>query len=361
MNYKVWKYGIFALCGVFLHCDNSPLQITKIHPILILKSEVGDSTTSVVITTSFSKKYQQSRIVNDTCYLTYPQQVEIDGQIVIVTDSVVVLNNPDTLKNGRFFGSWAVPESILVYGSLIVSGTVMDEEGHEVVGSIFLDQNLPFPEKKCTITTSAGSNGSIALDPAGGTYVSGTEVTVTATPNTGYVFSGWSGNLSGSTNPTTITMNSNKSVTANFSATVNLLTNGDFSNGMTGWVVAATSPSTAAGSVVSGQLYVNITSDNGTLENISLKQIGISLKIGTSYTVSFDARAQSSRTISVQVRDWAGSGVISQNKTLSTTMSNYSMTFSNTKATSPNYKLFFLFGGAGVKDVWLDNIKFRSN
>jgi uncharacterized repeat protein (TIGR02543 family) len=40
-------------------------------------------------------------------------------------------------------------------------------------------------------------------------------VTVTSNPAAGYVFSSWGGDLSGTTNPTTITMNSNKSITAN--------------------------------------------------------------------------------------------------------------------------------------------------
>jgi len=42
-------------------------------------------------------------------------------------------------------------------------------------------------------------------------------VTVTAVPAAGWQFDGWSGDLSGTANPTTITMNANKSVTANFS------------------------------------------------------------------------------------------------------------------------------------------------
>jgi len=49
-----------------------------------------------------------------------------------------------------------------------------------------------------------------------GTYNSGTVVPVTATPALGWTFTGWSGDLSGTTNPDNVTMNSNKSVTANF-------------------------------------------------------------------------------------------------------------------------------------------------
>ncbi|MGD2085906.1 MAG: PKD domain-containing protein, partial [Candidatus Aminicenantes bacterium] len=68
-----------------------------------------------------------------------------------------------------------------------------------------------------TLTTNTVGNGSIDLNPAGGTYCEGTVVTVTAIPDTGWQFDGWSGDLSGTTNPETITMDSNKSVTATFS------------------------------------------------------------------------------------------------------------------------------------------------
>ncbi|MCU0609002.1 MAG: C25 family cysteine peptidase, partial [Chitinispirillaceae bacterium] len=72
-----------------------------------------------------------------------------------------------------------------------------------------------------SITTSAGANGSISRTPEGDAYASGTVVTLTATPDPGYVFSGWSGDLTGTANPTTITMTGNKSVTANFTAQQN--------------------------------------------------------------------------------------------------------------------------------------------
>jgi uncharacterized repeat protein (TIGR02543 family) len=70
-----------------------------------------------------------------------------------------------------------------------------------------------------TLSTNTVGQGSITLNPSGGTYDQGTVVTVTANPSSGWQFDGWSGDLSGSTNPTTITMNANKSVTATFSET----------------------------------------------------------------------------------------------------------------------------------------------
>ena len=70
-----------------------------------------------------------------------------------------------------------------------------------------------------TLTIVAGTGGTTNPTPGSHTYDSGAQVSITATPSSGYQFSGWSGDASGTSNPTTITMDSDKSVTASFSAT----------------------------------------------------------------------------------------------------------------------------------------------
>jgi uncharacterized repeat protein (TIGR02543 family) len=75
----------------------------------------------------------------------------------------------------------------------------------------------PSAPPQYTLTVNTSGQGSVSLNPSGGTYAAGTVVTLTAAPDSGWQFDGWSGDLSGSTNPATITMNSNKTVTANFS------------------------------------------------------------------------------------------------------------------------------------------------
>jgi hypothetical protein len=50
----------------------------------------------------------------------------------------------------------------------------------------------------------------------GRAYNDGTVVTLTAVPNSGWLFKEWTGDLSGSQNPKTLIMNSDKSVTATF-------------------------------------------------------------------------------------------------------------------------------------------------
>jgi hypothetical protein len=67
-----------------------------------------------------------------------------------------------------------------------------------------------------TLSSSPATGGSIALDPPGGSYAQGTVVTLTATPDVGYLFAGWGGDLTGSANPTTLTLDADKSVTASF-------------------------------------------------------------------------------------------------------------------------------------------------
>jgi pectate lyase len=71
-----------------------------------------------------------------------------------------------------------------------------------------------------TLSTASApaSSGTVT---GSGTYNAGTVVTVTATPATGYTFTGWSGAVTGTSPSVSVTMDANKSVTANFQAQVN--------------------------------------------------------------------------------------------------------------------------------------------
>jgi len=66
------------------------------------------------------------------------------------------------------------------------------------------------------LSLTIDGSGSVARNPNQTSYGYGTVVQLTATGSSGWVFSSWSGNLSGSSNPASITMNGNKSVTAHF-------------------------------------------------------------------------------------------------------------------------------------------------
>ena len=72
-----------------------------------------------------------------------------------------------------------------------------------------------------SLTVNIQGNGTVTKNPDKTAYNLNPAETVqlTATPGNGYYFSGWSGDLSGSTNPASIIMNGNKTVTATFTAT----------------------------------------------------------------------------------------------------------------------------------------------
>src|SRR5206468_3264633 len=66
-------------------------------------------------------------------------------------------------------------------------------------------------------TIGAGSITPVPT-PTAGKYADGANVTLTATPASGSLFTGWSGDCSGSANPCTVKMDGTKSVTATFTA-----------------------------------------------------------------------------------------------------------------------------------------------
>jgi hypothetical protein len=74
---------------------------------------------------------------------------------------------------------------------------------------------VPAPQQYY-LTTAVTPSGGGTISPASGWYNSGTTVQISANAASGYVFSGFTGNLSSSTTPQYITVNSPESVTANF-------------------------------------------------------------------------------------------------------------------------------------------------
>jgi uncharacterized repeat protein (TIGR02543 family) len=67
-----------------------------------------------------------------------------------------------------------------------------------------------------TLTANVAGNGTIERVPDYASYSDSSQVELTAVPDAGWVFDGWSGGLSGNDNPITLTMVSDTTVTANF-------------------------------------------------------------------------------------------------------------------------------------------------
>jgi len=72
------------------------------------------------------------------------------------------------------------------------------------------------PPEKYTLTVTVVGEGSVIRAPDAAEFVSGSLVELTADPDSGYEFDGWSGDLEGIVNPDTIKMTEDKAVTATF-------------------------------------------------------------------------------------------------------------------------------------------------
>lgn len=118
-----------------------------------------------------------------------------DGQVVTLT----AVADP-----GWTFTGWSGDLS----GS--VTPTTLTMNGDKTV-------TATFTQLAYTLDVTTVGNGTYTLNPDQATYTYGTDVTIDAVPDPDWEFANWSGDLSGSTDPTTITMDGNKSVTVNFS------------------------------------------------------------------------------------------------------------------------------------------------
>jgi hypothetical protein len=114
-----------------------------------------------------------------------------------------------------------------------------------------------------TVNVSPTDGGTVTLEPSPPAegYAVGTEVTLTAIASEGYEFDHWSGALSGSENPTMITMDSDKEVTANFIQITYTLTVGVSPNDR-GTVTLEPSPS-AEGYVVGTEVTLTAIASEG--------------------------------------------------------------------------------------------------
>jgi len=94
---------------------------------------------------------------------------------------------------------------------------------------------VTMPIAKYTLNTkiSPAGSGSISINPNTNTFNSGSTVTFTANPSSGYKFVSWSGDFSGTNPVAIITINSDKTIIANFI----IITSSPLSVSFEGWYV----------------------------------------------------------------------------------------------------------------------------
>jgi hypothetical protein len=125
-------------------------------------------------------------------------------------------NDIDTVENvfirNADSGNWRIQ---------VVANEII-QDGHVETGALDADYALVVTGGESSEPTNINlavnsiGQGSVTFSPTRSSYPEGTQVTLTANPAADWEFSHWRGDLSGSTNPVTITMNSDMSVTAIF-------------------------------------------------------------------------------------------------------------------------------------------------
>ena len=118
---------------------------------------------------------------------------------------VTLAANP---TSGYSFDYWSGSAS----GTLPTVTVTMDSDK-------IISANFKTTARTYTLTVDVNPSGAGSVSPSGGEYESGDHVTLTASSASGYIFDHWSGSASGTTSSITITMDSDKSITANFKTT----------------------------------------------------------------------------------------------------------------------------------------------
>jgi uncharacterized repeat protein (TIGR02543 family) len=156
-------------------------------------------------------------IVNQVVLFDRPNLNDnITGATLSFSDGTSIAVGP--LTNDGTATTYTFPPKVTTSVRMTVTG-VSSSTGAVGLSEIAVF-GLPVDTTQYKLTTSAAPSGSglITASPSQTSYTNGTQVVLTASPNTGYSFSGWSGDASGTANPVTVTMTGNLAITANFTS-----------------------------------------------------------------------------------------------------------------------------------------------
>jgi hypothetical protein len=104
------------------------------------------------------------------------------------------------------------------YFNSITHNAAADPDGDGVTNAVeFADGTIPNDINSAKYFLTVNANfGSVAKSPNLPKYDRGTQVTLTATPNSGLIFTGWSVGATGTSNPLEFAIMADKNITANF-------------------------------------------------------------------------------------------------------------------------------------------------
>jgi uncharacterized repeat protein (TIGR02543 family) len=190
-----------------------------------------------------------------------------------------------------------------------------------------------------------------------GRVASGTVDTIIAVPETGYTFSGWSGDTTSTSDTLIVKVTKDISLTASFNpgAGTNLVLNGTFADSGTDWTFYIATGNTASVNYSSGYATFTVSSVDTLNYHVQFSQGSIELDSGVTYIISFDGWASVARTIHVDLSiaatwHWQGGNSVS----LTTTKTTQTMEITPDSSTTAGILQFNL--GQYTGTVYIDNV-----
>lgn len=173
---------------------------------------ITGKTLQVMVTAYLSASSEWYYMDNLTVQLETVQTYELSTS---ATNGSIALDPPGGIyEKGTEVTVTAIPDFGYYFDGWGGDFEGIEETTVTVVMDSSISVSVVFPQSPTYTLSTNVANGNIVLSPPGGTYFEGQVVIVNAKPYVGYEFVEWTGDLTGSENPTTLLMDADKSVTA---------------------------------------------------------------------------------------------------------------------------------------------------
>ena len=260
-------------------------------------ADVNDATTTITMNGDYSIKANFSEI--PVTYYTLTVAITGNGSTSPIIGphtypAGTVVPIIATPASGRRFVNWSGDVNSVAYVNSAIT-TVTMQGNYEITANF---EVIPPVKYSLTITSTPG--GSVTTPGQGTfTYDAGAVVSLVATATSGYQFAGWTGDvgtLSCACQSTTITVNGNYSIMANFEVipvtyyTLTVAVNGSGSTspavGQHSYAAGTTVPIIAT--PVSCHSFVNWTGNVGTIANVNAASTTITINSNYSVMANFE-------------------------------------------------------------------------
>ena len=206
---------------------------TSGYPDIYKINSSGDGLTVLTATSSIEQYLNWGTNVTSV-FVTTNQATDVTGETAILNGSLISLGNDSEVRVSFQWGTVSGnltnetdPEVMNTRGTFEAEITGLTDNIYYFKAKAVVDDVSYYGEEKSFETTQfsliIALNGNGSTSPSAGThyYITGTIVDITATPAANWYFAGWTGDTVANSTwaSTQVTMNSNKSLTANFSQT----------------------------------------------------------------------------------------------------------------------------------------------